>query len=209
MNRTANLFQTQRRLSAAGWKPLNLDELFSWLWYLCTGLVLGKVYVTFSFCCLFSQNTSSKQENVCPENKVTVKNRIIPAHIELLFMSESRRVALEFNRARISSKELCKGNDVLLLAEVMHILILHKCSFVHYTETLLALGLSHKNVIVNVHVPGATCICFDNVHKIFYSPFENRCSSKYLFTRVFPECEKVANTHANRVMCEYLNNRVF
>lgn len=121
MNRTANLFQTQCRLSAAGWKPLNLDELFSWLWCLCTGLFLGKVYVTFSFCCLFSQNTPSKKENVCPENKVTVKNRIIPAHIELLFMSESRRVALEFSRARISSKELCKGNDVLLLAEVMHI----------------------------------------------------------------------------------------
>lgn len=52
---------------------------------------------------------------------MTVKNGIIPAHTELLLMAESRRVALEFIRARISSRELCKNSDVLLLAEVMDI----------------------------------------------------------------------------------------
>lgn len=82
---------------------------------------MGKVSVTSHFCCLFSTNTPSKQKNVCPENKVKVKNGIIPAHIKLCLMAESRKVAPEFGRARKLSRDLYKSNNVLLLAEVTHI----------------------------------------------------------------------------------------
>jgi len=55
---------------------------------------------------------------LCPENKVKVKNGIISAGMKLLLMAESRRVAPESSRARISSGEFCKNNDVLLLSEM-------------------------------------------------------------------------------------------
>lgn len=173
--------------------PQNQSKSFSLLQWLCTGLLLGKVYVTFNFCCLFLQANKRMHILRIRWDSRTEYYLHIQNHCQKVEESLLDLVGLGHHPGNSTRTILfC----CLLKSGISS--ILQKCTSVHCTETLLALALSFKKVVINVHVPGATSICFDNVHKFFHLSFENCCTSKYLFTTVFPECENVANAHANR-----------